>query len=83
VVGYQNGGDTATACTAANGTMLLPKTRIKVLIPKLCYERGKVKGKRGGPLKVDIEVSPLDHGPAVFISAIHDAAVDHVLSKQK
>ncbi|MEL6948107.1 MAG: S41 family peptidase, partial [Pseudomonadota bacterium] len=82
VVGYQNGGDTETSCFAAPGVRRLPNTKILVNIPTLCYRRGSVKGKRGGPLKVDIEVAPETVGSGNFLPAIYNAAADHILAKR-
>ncbi|MEM1039033.1 MAG: S41 family peptidase [Pseudomonadota bacterium] len=76
VVGYQNGGDTETSCFAAPGLRTLPKTGIRVAVPTTCYRRSRVKGKRGGPLKVDIEVSPETVGSGHFFAKIYEAAAD-------
>ncbi|MEM9676965.1 MAG: S41 family peptidase [Pseudomonadota bacterium] len=76
VVGYQNGGDTETSCFAAPGLRTLPKTGILVAVPTTCYRRSRVKGKRGGPLKVDIEVSPETFGSGHFFPKIYEAAAD-------
>ncbi|MEO1398507.1 MAG: S41 family peptidase, partial [Pseudomonadota bacterium] len=83
VVGYQNAGDTDTSCLAAPGKRTLPKTGIVVSIPTTCFRRSRVKGKRGGPLKVDIEVSPLAVGFAQFLPSLYDAAADDVLKARQ
>ncbi|MEM1317673.1 MAG: S41 family peptidase [Pseudomonadota bacterium] len=58
VVGLAMGGSNHTSCFAASGYYTLPRTKLQIAVPSMCYDRQRGKRRPDDTLRVDVPVNP-------------------------